>query len=239
MNYMDTIKFLAKPCYYNSPNGNSNNEDLYLNSTDTTDDIHKVNLNDIKFYRKRVFALFKNILKGIPPPNKELKKIHDEYVISIILYFKMQDMNDILQQDYIDANDANDVNDANDANNANDANDVNDANDANDANDVNDANDANDYMKILNEDFLNISSLNNNNNNRTELITPIPKSGNLDNYVEIIRPTINLTDTSAEMENQIINTTRYIFPTKKEINLKTPFLKKKGIPEKNKNSVEK
>ena len=67
MNYMDTIKFLAKPCYYNSPIGNSNNEDLYLNSTDTTDDIHKVNLNDIKFYRKRVFALFKNILKEQRP----------------------------------------------------------------------------------------------------------------------------------------------------------------------------
>ena len=60
-----------------------------------------MSLKDIKFYKKRVVALCKNLLKGSIPPNNEVKRIHDEYVKSIILYFKMQDTNDIIQQDYI------------------------------------------------------------------------------------------------------------------------------------------
>ena len=64
-------------------------------------EISQNNKEDIKFYRKRIISLMKDMLKGATPA-QELKKIHDSYVLSIIEYFKMTDTRDILQEEYED-----------------------------------------------------------------------------------------------------------------------------------------
>ena len=59
----------------------------------------EVDLSDIKFYRKRILALTKDMFRG-EGPSQDLKKIHNEYVTSIIKHFKMTDKIDILQNEY-------------------------------------------------------------------------------------------------------------------------------------------
>ena len=59
----------------------------------------EVDLSDIKFYRKRILALTKEMFRG-EGPSQDLKKIHNEYVTSIIKHFKMTDKKDILQNEY-------------------------------------------------------------------------------------------------------------------------------------------
>ena len=59
----------------------------------------EVNLSDIKFYRKRILALTKEMFRN-EGPSQDLKKIHNEYVTSIIKHFKMTDKIDILQNEY-------------------------------------------------------------------------------------------------------------------------------------------
>ena len=54
---------------------------------------------ELKFYRKRILSLHKDMLRGIMP-NKNIKNIHDNYVNCLINYFKMVDKKDILQEEY-------------------------------------------------------------------------------------------------------------------------------------------
>jgi hypothetical protein len=54
---------------------------------------------DVKFYRKRIVSLFKEMVKGLNP-NKSLKKIHDEYIHNMVLYFQDLDSKDIIQGQY-------------------------------------------------------------------------------------------------------------------------------------------
>lgn len=55
--------------------------------------------NDYKFYRKRAFAMMKNMMRG-EYPSEHLKTVHMKYVNEIINYMKVQDTTDILQKDY-------------------------------------------------------------------------------------------------------------------------------------------
>jgi hypothetical protein len=83
-----TLEFLTNPLYHsmiNSKLGESNS--------------NKINKQDLKFYRKRIHALSKDLLKG-DSPNDSLKKIHDDYVRAAILYLKMIDTKDIIQDQY-------------------------------------------------------------------------------------------------------------------------------------------
>jgi hypothetical protein len=59
----------------------------------------EVDESDIKFYKKRILALTKEMFRGAGP-SVDLKKIHNEYVISIIKHLKMTDKKDILQNEY-------------------------------------------------------------------------------------------------------------------------------------------
>ncbi len=52
-----------------------------------------------RFYRKRILSLHKEMLKGAVP-DINIKRIHDNYVFSLINYFKMIDKKDILQEEY-------------------------------------------------------------------------------------------------------------------------------------------
>ena len=63
------------------------------------------NKSDIKFYRKRITALTKDMLKGEIPENSYIKTIYDTYVTGLIKYFKMVDTTDIIQQQYLKAED--------------------------------------------------------------------------------------------------------------------------------------
>lgn len=58
----------------------------------------KDNSAEIKFYRKRIIALFKDMLKEEEEPvNKEIKEIHTMFVNSAIRYFEVTDKKDIIQ----------------------------------------------------------------------------------------------------------------------------------------------
>ena len=57
--------------------------------------------NDIKFYRKRIFALTRDYLRGKKRDN-DLDKIWENYAQSCIEYFKFIDKSEIIQNTYKD-----------------------------------------------------------------------------------------------------------------------------------------
>jgi len=59
----------------------------------------QLNKEDIKFYRKRIFNLFKEIISGNPPKDllPDVKYAYDTFLNSTIHYFKTIDKNDIIQ----------------------------------------------------------------------------------------------------------------------------------------------
>jgi hypothetical protein len=59
------------------------------------------NKADIKFYRKRITALTKDMLKGDMPANNYIRHIYDTYVNGLIAYFKTLDTTDIIQGQYV------------------------------------------------------------------------------------------------------------------------------------------
>ena len=82
------LEYLTNPTYYNIISKNKKNK---INNTN--------NKQEVKFYRKRIIALTKDMLKGAIP-SEGLKEIHDDYVKSIIKYFKILDKTDIIQDQY-------------------------------------------------------------------------------------------------------------------------------------------
>jgi hypothetical protein len=60
------------------------------------------NKEEIKFYRKRIVSLFKDLMKdSIEEVNSEIKEIHRVFVNSAIRYFEMTDKKDIIQSQHI------------------------------------------------------------------------------------------------------------------------------------------
>jgi len=59
-----------------------------------------ISKSDIKFYRKRITSLTKDMLKGDIPDNTYIKHIYETYVNELIKYFKMIDTRDIIQKQY-------------------------------------------------------------------------------------------------------------------------------------------
>jgi hypothetical protein len=57
----------------------------------------KDNAEEIKFYRKRIIGLFKDLLKENDLPGTEIKEIHSMFVNAAIRYFEMTDKKDIIQ----------------------------------------------------------------------------------------------------------------------------------------------
>ena len=86
-----TLTYLSNPIYYSCGTQITNH------NTNT----NKVSVDEIKFYKKRVHALSKDILKGKTNGiNEQVKNAHDEYISSAINYFKMIDTEEILQNEY-------------------------------------------------------------------------------------------------------------------------------------------
>jgi len=66
----------------------------------------QINKEDLKFYRKRIFNLFKEIISNNLPQDlsPDVKYAYDTFIKSSIDYFKVIDNNDLLQQEYKDIN---------------------------------------------------------------------------------------------------------------------------------------
>jgi hypothetical protein len=66
--------------------------------------LKKEQKEDIKFYRKRTYNLFKEIINGTPPEDllPDVKYAYDNFINASIHYFKTIDNNDIIQAEYAD-----------------------------------------------------------------------------------------------------------------------------------------
>lgn len=64
----------------------------------------KDNAEEIKFYRKRIIALFKDMLKEEVMLNGDIKEIHDLFVNAAVRYFEITDKKDIVQGQHINEN---------------------------------------------------------------------------------------------------------------------------------------
>ena len=64
--------------------------------------IKQTNKEERKFYRKRTYNLFKEIINGKPPKNlaPDIKYAYDTFVNAAIMYFKTIDCSDIIQSEY-------------------------------------------------------------------------------------------------------------------------------------------
>ncbi len=64
--------------------------------------LKQANKEERKFYRKRTYNLFKEIINGKPPKNlaPDIKYAYDTFVNATIQYFKTIDNNDIIQSEY-------------------------------------------------------------------------------------------------------------------------------------------
>ena len=191
-----TLEFLTNPLYHNMINSKSG---LIKNN--------KINKQDIKFYRKRIYALSKDLLKG-DSPNESLKKIHDDYVNAAIIYLKMIDTKDIIQEQYKVDSSSNEIG----------HNEIGDNEILPDINNINFSNEMGSNEMGSNEmgsnESTNVADAN------QQMMRKIVNISNLDNYVIIT----NVNNTGNE----------YTLPTKKEINLHTKELKTKGIIKKDK-----
>jgi hypothetical protein len=58
------------------------------------------NTSEIKFYRKRITTLFKEMLKG-EEANRDLNETHQKFVNMAIKYFEMMDKKDFIQSQHI------------------------------------------------------------------------------------------------------------------------------------------
>lgn len=66
----------------------------------------QINKDEFKFYRKRIFNLFKEIISCNSPSDlsPDVKYAYDTFIKSSINYFKVTDNNDLLQEEYKDIN---------------------------------------------------------------------------------------------------------------------------------------
>jgi len=63
--------------------------------SNTTDNVEKM-----KFYRKRIVSLFKELFKPTEDVNKEIKELHTFFVNTVIRYFEITDKKDIIQEQH-------------------------------------------------------------------------------------------------------------------------------------------
>jgi len=86
-----TLQYLTNPIY--------KKEDFKQNNK-ITDSI-SIDKTQCSFYKKRIIATTKEMLKG-EYPSKHLEKIHKEYIQSLIHHFKKVDETELIQKEYND-----------------------------------------------------------------------------------------------------------------------------------------
>lgn len=64
----------------------------------------QINKEELNFYRKRIYNLFKEIISNKPPEDMppDVKYAYDTFIKASIHYFKVADNNDLLQEEYKD-----------------------------------------------------------------------------------------------------------------------------------------
>lgn len=73
---------------------------IYQEEQEKNEPVNKKKERDeFKFYRKRIHALSKELLKG-KYPNDTIKKAHKTFVKHVINYFKVTDRTDLLQEEH-------------------------------------------------------------------------------------------------------------------------------------------
>jgi hypothetical protein len=80
-----TLNFFSNPHYLGKLNKKLNP----INKPD-----NKIN---VKFYKKRIISLFKDIIKDDEAPTEEIKDIYNRFVDTMINYFEIIDKKDIIQ----------------------------------------------------------------------------------------------------------------------------------------------
>ena len=83
-----TLTYLTNPIY-----------NLDEKKTSTIKCEPSISKNEIKFYRKRINALSRNLMKG-EVANDNVKAAHDDFIKVAIEYFKFIDTEEILQTEY-------------------------------------------------------------------------------------------------------------------------------------------
>jgi len=163
-----------------------------------------MNEEEIKFYRKRIYCLTKELLLSKEEPINllpDVKYAFDNYVKSCIHYFKVSDSHDILQKEYADIEEQQDnktqINVLNNVLN----NDIN-----------NDINNYNIKNKIINNNDLSNNETNNIDKSLVRTIKTFHNS--LDQFVTI---------TSTRKPEGLI------LPKHREVNLNDPTLMNKGV----------
>jgi len=74
---------------------------MYSNQIKTKNE-RALSKEDKRFYRKRIYGLFKEIISGKPPPDLfiDVKSTYETFVTTAINYFKAIDRSDIIQSEY-------------------------------------------------------------------------------------------------------------------------------------------
>ena len=77
------------------------NKEMYSNQIKTKKE-RALSKEDKRFYRKRIYSLFKEIISGKPPPDLflDVKSTYETFVTTAINYFKAIDRSDIIQSEY-------------------------------------------------------------------------------------------------------------------------------------------
>ena len=132
--------------------------------------------NDKQFYRKRIVGLVKEMLKG-NFENNNLKDNFNNYIESLIIYFKEIDRKDLLQEYYLDLS-------------------------------------------------LNFS-------NTKEKLNTIPEEQDIDSYL-FNKDKLEINTIEKYINVKKINNKEYYLPEKRDVNLKDPKLRKKGLVPKEK-----
>ena len=84
-----TLTYLSNPLYSSCGSHNRNSN------------VDEVSQDEVRFYKKRLYALSRDMLRGkCDGINEEVKKAHDVFVRSAIDYLKMMDTEEILQNEY-------------------------------------------------------------------------------------------------------------------------------------------
>ena len=181
------LDFLVNPLYQNNLKRQGENK-------------QSDNSADIKFYRKRIISLCKDMLKG-KFESEELKKIHMNYVNELIFYFKMKDTSDILQSEYDSTKSISIINSEEEEAQLEEAQ-LKEAQLKETQLKETQLKEAQQLKEIYTEDKLNKNLMRKKN------------TSTLDNYVTIVK----------KEKEELVN-----YPVKKEINLKTSSLKNKGV----------
>jgi hypothetical protein len=77
------------------------NKEMYSNQIKTKKE-RALSKEDKRFYRKRIYGLFKEIISGKPPSDLfiDVKSTYETFVTTAINYFKAIDRSDIIQSEY-------------------------------------------------------------------------------------------------------------------------------------------